>query len=627
MASALHMRTRPPGVVVHYNEGAITAVQRITSSRLGLVVLGALVLAATPRTADATVFVVPTDAELTAASDVVLTGTVTDIRSVLSRDGREVRTFVTLAVSDVLKGRVRSRRLTIREPGGQVRSLRQWIHGAPEFAVGEEVLLFLQRRPDGTLGTTGLGLGKYRVMGKTVGVAARELDAVVVGGAARDVRSLRSLTATVRHVTASAPAVLVDAVEQPTEAEDDSLPHEVVSGFTFLGPGRWNEVDDDETIEYLVDHNGEPALGLAESVDAVAEAMAAWTAVPTSAITLAVGGTAPPRPMACDGVTQIVFNDPFGDVPDPTACSGILALGGFCGNSSRRTVVNGVEFIAITEANITFNNGFSTCGFWNKKNIAEVLTHEIGHSIGLGHSSERSLEPNTLLADATMYFRAHFDGRGAAVRPDDIDGISTIYPGCDLDDVDCDGVANVDDNCPEVANAGQMDTDADGSGDLCDTCPTLANADQTPLPGCSSVAVENLVVKRSPSTTKDRLRVRGSFTLAAEDSLDAGAGPLSFLLADGDGNLLQQDVTAQAAVAKRRRVRLQYRSADGSLVVKVRSRDGQTYTLAISGKQLALHAADAAPILTTVGMGSHSLSAVLTNCKMARRGRRFVCAP
>jgi hypothetical protein len=587
-----------------------------------------LVAVATPRAAGATIFVAPTDHELTGASDVVLTGTVTGIRSVLARDGREVRTFVTLAVGEVLKGRVRGTRLTIREPGGQVDGLRQWIYGAPEFTVGEAVLLFLQRRPDGTLGTTGLGLGKYRVLGQTVGVAARDLDEPVVGGDAREVRSLRSLRAAVRRSVASAPVVFVDAVEQPAEAEDDTLPHEVVSGFTFLGPGRWNEVDGGETIEYLVDHNGEPALGLAESVDAVADAMAAWTDVPTAGIVLAVGGTAPPRPMACDDVSQIVFNDPFGDVPDPTACSGILALGGFCGNSSRRTIVGGVEFIAITEANITFNNGFSSCGFWNKTNITEVLTHEIGHTIGLGHSSERSLETDSLLADATMYFRAHFDGRGASVRQDDIDAVSAVYPGCDAADIDCDGVANVDDNCPEVPNAGQMDTDADGVGDLCDTCPTMANIDQIPPPGCSAVAVKNLLVKRSRSATKDRLRVRGSFVLAAEDDLDGGTAPLSFLLADGDGNLLEEEAMSQtAASTTRQRLRLRYRSADGTLAIKVRSRDGETYTLAISGKDLALHAADAAPILTTLGMGPHALSAVLTDCRMVRRGRRFVCAP
>jgi len=61
----------------------------------------------------------------------------------------------------------------------------------------------------------------------------------------------------------------------------------------------------------------------------------------------------------------------------------------------------------------------------------------------------------------------------------------------DDDDDDNDGVLDVDDNCPLVGNANQLDSDGDGLGDACDTdddndgiddrddnCPTTANADQ-----------------------------------------------------------------------------------------------------------------------------------------------------
>ncbi len=439
------------------------------SARAGSLLLAMGILLVAPTSARATTFVAMSDAELTAASDVILTGTVTRIRSVAPPGKQQIRTFVTLAVGNLLKGRLRGPEVTIRESGGRVGELTEWVYGAPQFTVGEEVLVFLQRRKDGTLSTTSLGLGKYEILGATARIVRRTLDARVIGGSELDVRTLKAMTADIQRHAMAAPTTDVDLVDDPPEANDETLPYSTVEAFTYLGQARWNEADRDQAVRYLLDDAGDPAIGFEVGADAVAAAMAAWTNVPTASITLAVRGAAPARPMGCDGVSQIVFNDPFGTVPDPSGCGGVLALGGFCSTSAGRTTVGGVTFNRITEGNITFNNGFSSCSFWNRINIAEVATHEIGHTIGIGHSSEVAREGDPLLTDATMYYRAHFDGRGAGVRTDDIAAVSSMYP-------DSGG----DPACAGAPSGAPCADDANGcSDDVCDdagACVHRANS-------------------------------------------------------------------------------------------------------------------------------------------------------
>src|SRR5690606_18156004 len=68
---------------------------------------------------------------------------------------------------------------------------------------------------------------------------------------------------------------------------------------------------------------------------------------------------------------------------------------------------------------VVIADGWGGCPQWTACNLAEVITHEIGHAIGLGHSNDR---------DATMAPSADFDGRCAALGHDDIAGVTAIYP-------------------------------------------------------------------------------------------------------------------------------------------------------------------------------------------------------
>ncbi|MCU0224355.1 MAG: thrombospondin type 3 repeat-containing protein [Acidobacteria bacterium] len=55
-------------------------------------------------------------------------------------------------------------------------------------------------------------------------------------------------------------------------------------------------------------------------------------------------------------------------------------------------------------------------------------------------------------------------------NPDQADAIHPNGIGDACDDPDGDGAADLNDNCPDTANAAQQDADRDGAGDACDTC-------------------------------------------------------------------------------------------------------------------------------------------------------------
>jgi hypothetical protein len=212
---------------------------------------------------------------------------------------------------------------------------------------------------------------------------------------------------------------------------------------------------------------------------AIDAALGAWTQVSGATIVLQRGGATDPMPMLCDGIADRLQRS-VRRIPNPGHCSGVLAIGGSHRRQTEIDVIDGVQYRRIIEGNITFSNGFGKCPFWTETNLAEITTHEIGHTIGIGHASELDDEPSAVLKDATMYYRAHFDGRGASVRPDDVAAVRALYAGGTEPpdpDIDRDGVSDDVDNCPGsdptlgLANPSQSDLDGDGIGDGCDPCP------------------------------------------------------------------------------------------------------------------------------------------------------------
>ena len=112
--------------------------------------------------ANATVLLPADMTTVVTGSEVVVHGRVVDVTSALTEGRRSIYSVVTVAVDEALKGNP-GRTVAFRIPVGQVGRYKRVVVGAPEFAVGEEVVVFLRGAPPKMPVLFGLSQGVYRV--------------------------------------------------------------------------------------------------------------------------------------------------------------------------------------------------------------------------------------------------------------------------------------------------------------------------------------------------------------------------------------------------------------------------------------------------------------------------------
>ena len=376
--------------------------------------------------AQATTMVPMRTRDLVQSSVGAVRGQVTAIAAAADPSTGAISTYVTLAVDEVLFGPLRTGELVLRERGGQLGAREEWIFGNPTYRVGERVLVFLTANADGTLRTAEMAMGKFALRDDFGGTrATRDLgrDVLVLDPAtgkprasAKDDLPLATLRNAIRAAAPSAPPA---TALRPMPAME-GLRLESRPAFILLQPAsRWFEPDDGIPIGFKVDVTGDATLGEVVSRTAVQAGFAAWSNLATSPLALFDAGDDQPAPfLGCPDSNRVVFNDPFGEIDDPRNCRGTLAIGGFCNGGDSR-MVGDTLYKRIVTGKVTFNDGWGECAIWTPCNLSEIATHELGHTLGLGHSADTT---------ATMAAMAHFDGRCASLEADDEAAIETVYP-------------------------------------------------------------------------------------------------------------------------------------------------------------------------------------------------------
>lgn len=391
--------------------------------------------------ARASTFVIPSDDQMVVSARAIVRGKVLSVESAFDENRNTVYTYVTLRVNEVLKGRIDARRIVIREPGGEAAGRGSIIFGTPQFSPGERVLLYLDTWPDGSLRVHDMFLGKFSIVDDPrTGLTYANRDAPgshveIIGGpevgAATDRMELFAYTAMVRNkLSANRKKARqfeatyyggVPVLARPPEHAAVAARGSLEPQFRLLSQARWFEPDDGQPVPVVVNPAGAPSPIIMEDV---AAAMNAWSTVPASSLRVNVAGTTDKCQLMV-GSALIIFNNCDGSWG---AGSGALAFGGLEWDVGVRKVVNGVSFSKAILGHISFNPFVSIGGSCN---VREVLTHEMGHVLGLHHSWQPGFEgsPTASAAEATMYYIAHFDGRCASLKVDDMNGARFIYPG------------------------------------------------------------------------------------------------------------------------------------------------------------------------------------------------------
>ncbi len=207
---------------------------------------------------------------------------------------------------------------------------------------------------------------------------------------------------------------------------------------------RWSE----SAIPYSVSEAGSPQIPNGSEFLAVQGAFDAWEGVEGANVDFEFQGMTSIRTAGRDGTNLVTFVDDTG-------------LGALLGSSTLAATFSffrrsGSELL-FDESDIAFNpsHSLTTSGEAGRFDIQSVLTHEVGHMLGLDHSG--------LVSSVMAPFAIQDQTDQRVLLRDDIAGVSEIYPDPTATSVVGEIEGTVTDNGADVFGAHVVAMDTNGT--------------------------------------------------------------------------------------------------------------------------------------------------------------------